>query len=68
MMHWQADGFPDGIAGVGIMLAQVLSLRGHREEALQILDEAGAACHKLGNANAIAQVQNLRNQFRDRSQ
>jgi hypothetical protein len=30
---------PDGVAAVGISLAQVLALGGHREQALQVLDE-----------------------------
>jgi hypothetical protein len=59
---------PDGIAHVGVQLAQILALGGQREQALKVLDEAGAAFHKLGDTDGIAHIQTLRDQIRNRSQ
>ncbi|MDD2892882.1 MAG: tetratricopeptide repeat protein [Halothiobacillaceae bacterium] len=41
---------PDGIGAVGRLLAQVLSMRGLRTEALGVLDVAESAWRKLGHA------------------
>jgi hypothetical protein len=57
-------GLPDGIGFVGLQLAQVLARRGLRTEALDVLDLAEAAFQKLGNAQAIAFVANLRESIR----
>ncbi len=51
---------PDGIAAVGVLLAQVLAIGGHRDDALGVLQEAEAAFRKLGDANGVERVQNLR--------
>ena len=53
-------GAPDGIAHVGALLAQVLAMGGHRDEALAVLDQAEAAFRKLGDADGIEHVQQLR--------
>jgi hypothetical protein len=53
-------GRPDGIGPVGLLLAQVLAIGGHRDEALAVLDEAEAAFAKLGQTAAIEQVRERR--------
>jgi hypothetical protein len=58
-------GIPDGIAHVGALLAQIMALGGHGDQALVVLDAAEAAFHKLGDADGAAQVQSLRDQIRD---
>jgi tetratricopeptide (TPR) repeat protein len=61
-------GIPDGIAGVGAQLAQVLALAGHRDEALAVLDKAEAGFQKLGHAEGLAHVGQLREAIRSRQQ
>ncbi len=53
-------GHPDGVGPVGALLAQVLAMGGHRENALAVLDQAEAAFAKLGNAGGVAHVNELR--------
>ena len=53
-------GRPDGIGEVGSMLAQVMAMGGHRDEALDVLATAEAAYRKLGNAQGVAHVAELR--------
>jgi tetratricopeptide (TPR) repeat protein len=53
-------GRPDFISGVGWLLAQVLTLGGLRDEALSVLDAVEAAWRKLGNAQGLAEVAELR--------
>ncbi|MBK1730309.1 hypothetical protein [Thiococcus pfennigii] len=53
-------GRPDGIGAVGLLLAQVLAIGGHRDEALAVLDEAEAALAKLGRTAALEQVRERR--------
>jgi hypothetical protein len=50
------------------LLAQIPALGGNREQALQLLDETGAAFHRLADADGIAHVQTLRDQISDHSQ
>jgi len=56
-------GLPDGIAFVGIELAQVIAICGLTDEALAILDVVDAAFAKLGNAEGRANVTELRIRF-----
>lgn len=53
-------GRPDFIGGIGVLLAQVLAMRGQRDEALQMLDQAEAAFVKLGREAGVTQVRQLR--------
>ena len=53
-------GRPDAISGIGWLLAQVLTLGGLRDKALSVLNEVEAARRKLGNAQGLAQVAELR--------
>ena len=59
-------GLPDGVGAVGLQLAPILALGGHREEALGVLDEAEAAFRKLGNRQSVELVNELRTQLQDR--
>ena len=52
-------GRPDFIGGIGQVLAQVLAMGGQRDEALKVLQLAGAAFEKLGDAQGLAQVREL---------
>ena len=56
-------GLADGIGGVGAMLAQVMAMGGLGEEALAVLDQAEAAFQKLGKADGVAHVRELREQI-----
>ena len=58
----------DGIAAIGPTLAQILALGGHQEEASTVLDEAEAALEKLGNADGVSQVRELRAAMRSTQQ
>ena len=49
--------------GVGAMLAQIMAMGGLREEALAVLDQAEAAFQKLGKADGVAHVRQLREQI-----
>jgi tetratricopeptide (TPR) repeat protein len=53
-------GHPDIVGASGALLAQVLAMGGHRDDALAVLDQAEAAFAKLGNAGRVAQVKELR--------
>ena len=53
-------GYADGIGAVGELLAQVLAMGGHKDDALTVLDHAEAAYTKLGNAQGIEGVRQLR--------
>jgi hypothetical protein len=57
---------PEGIAGVGAMLAQVMAIGGLRDQALAVLDQAEGAFQKLGKADGVARVRELREQIRKR--
>ncbi|AGA90192.1 hypothetical protein Thimo_1398 [Thioflavicoccus mobilis 8321] len=59
-------GRPDGIGAVGLLLAQVLTMGGHRDDALTVLDEAEAAFAKLGQTAAVEQVRALRGLIAER--
>lgn len=56
-------GLPDGIAFVGVQLAQIMALGGLRDGALGVLDEAEAAFTTLNHADGIAHVRALRAQI-----
>jgi hypothetical protein len=56
-------GLPDGIGYVGAELAQIMAMGSLRDEALGVLDEAEAAFQKLGKADGVAQVRQLREQI-----
>jgi hypothetical protein len=56
--------WPDGIAFVGIQLAEILALAGHPDEALAVLDQAEAAFRVLGRAAGIERVGRLRETIR----
>ena len=45
------------------MLAQVMAMGGLRDEALAVLDQAEAAFQKLGKADGVAHVRQLREQI-----
>ena len=51
---------PDGIAGAGSLLAQVMARGGLEDEALSVLDTVEAAFRKLGDPQGIAQIAQLR--------
>jgi hypothetical protein len=59
-------GVADGIGSVGAMLAQVMAIRGLRDEALAVLDQAEAAFQKLKDAAGVARVRELREHIRKR--
>jgi tetratricopeptide (TPR) repeat protein len=50
---------PDAIGPVGNLLGQVLALGGHPDEAVNILETAGAAFAKIGQADGAAQCRQL---------
>jgi hypothetical protein len=51
---------PDGIANVGIQLAQILALGDRHDEALQVLGEAEKGFRQLNHAEGLEAVQRLR--------
>jgi len=51
---------PDTTGGVGLLLALVLILDGRKDEAICVLDQAEAACRKLGWQPQLAQAQAIR--------
>ena len=51
---------PDGIAVVGMLLAQVLAMGGLRDEALQVLDAAEQGFRTLSNDAGVQQIEQLR--------
>ena len=51
---------PDRIALAGIQLAQILILRGHHENALQVLGEVENGFRQLNDAEGLEAVQRLR--------
>ncbi len=53
-------GQPDGVGTVGAVLAQVLAVGGHRDDALDVLNQAEAAFRKLGDGRGVGHVQELR--------
>ncbi|MDZ7857275.1 CHAT domain-containing protein [Sphaerotilus sp.] len=53
---------PDGIAVVGMLLAQVLAMGGLRDGALKVLDAAEQGFRTLGNTEGVQQVAMLRQQ------
>jgi tetratricopeptide (TPR) repeat protein len=53
-------GRPDFIGGIGQLLAQILAMGGLKEEALEVLDYAEAAFDKIGNAQGLTHVRQLR--------
>ena len=53
-------GHPDGLAVVGLRLAEVLAMRGLKDEALAALDEAAVALKGVGNTAGVAEADNLR--------
>ena len=60
-------GRPDGIAAVGALYAPLLAVGGSRDEALAVLEQAGAAYAKLGNAQGNDFVRQLRQLIIERS-
>jgi tetratricopeptide (TPR) repeat protein len=57
---------PDGIANIGVMLAQVMATGSLRDEALAVLDQSEAAFQKLGKADGVARVRHLRERIEKR--
>ncbi len=57
-------GRPDFIGWVGQLLAQVLAMGGQQDEALKVLDHAEAAFDKMGNAQGLEHVRQLREMIR----
>ena len=55
---------PDGIAFIGIQLADILARAGHRDEALAVLDEAEAGFRVLGHAEGVEHVGRMREAIR----
>ncbi|BBK40815.1 hypothetical protein STVA_08350 [Allostella vacuolata] len=53
-------GLPDGVAATGGLLAQVMAMGGHRDAALEVLDEVEQAHAMLGRADGVGQVRDLR--------
>jgi tetratricopeptide (TPR) repeat protein len=53
-------GRPDGIGVVGRWLAEVMAMRGQREEALAVLDTAEQAFAKIGRTAHVAEIRQLR--------
>src|SRR5208337_4616147 len=53
-------GQPDGVGTVGAVLAQVLAVGGHHDDALDVLNQAEAAFRKLGDGRGVGHVQELR--------
>ena len=58
-------GLPDGIAFVGIQLAQVMAIGEKRDDALAVLDEVEAAFGTLGHAEGVEQARQLRAHIRN---
>ena len=56
-------GLPDGIAFIGIQLAQVMAIGGSKVEALAILETVDAAFAKLGHDDGQAAVVRLRGEI-----
>jgi hypothetical protein len=56
--------WPEGIAFIGIQLAEILARAGHRDEALAVLHEAEAGFRVLGHAEGIEHVGRLRDAIR----
>ncbi|MEM6744599.1 MAG: AAA family ATPase [Pseudomonadota bacterium] len=54
---------PDGIAFIGSQLAQVMAMRGLRDQALTVLDDAEAGFAKLGHAEGLEHVRQLRHEI-----
>ena len=59
-------GRPDGIGGVGSILAQVMAMGGLKDEVPVVLNTAEAAFRKLGNPEGIAHIAKLRQMILDR--
>ena len=55
---------PDGIAVVGMFLAQVLAMGGQHDEALQVLDAAEQGFRMLSNEAGVRQIEQLRQAIR----
>jgi tetratricopeptide (TPR) repeat protein len=53
-------GRPDFIGGIGSLFAQILAMGGQKTEALKVLQHAEDAFNKLGNAQGLTQVRELR--------
>jgi len=53
-------GRPDAIGHIGFWLAQVLAMAGHKDDALEVLQQAEEAFAKLGNTQGVSQVRELR--------
>lgn len=58
-------GRPDGISVVGVLLAQVLTMGGQKDQALQILEHVESAYNKLGDAKGLAHISQLREMVND---
>jgi len=60
-------GRPDFIGWIGQLLAQVLAMGGQQDAALKVLDHAEAAFDKMGNAQGLGYVKQLRDMIRSAS-
>jgi hypothetical protein len=61
----QGLALPDIVGFIGVHLAQILALGGHSEAALHVLGEAAAGFEKIGHAQGLAAVLELRVAIRD---
>ncbi len=57
-------GRPDGIAAAGHLLAQILAMAGHPEQALEVLDASIAACELLQWTELASQIRELQTKIR----
>ena len=59
----KARASPTESRASALILAQVMAIGGLRDEALAVLDQAEAAFQKLGKADGVAHVRQLREQI-----
>jgi hypothetical protein len=60
-------GLTNGIAVVGVQLAQILAVGGLQEEAISVLDVAEVAFQKLRSFEDLTDVRRLRDHIRKRT-
>jgi hypothetical protein len=61
----QGLALADCVGFIGVQLARMLALGGHSDAALHVLDEAAAGLEKIGHAQGLAAVSELRDAIRD---